>query len=71
MMAKSDARSHDSAMVTVLMQETVTDTVNDGRTRQSFEKGRLYSLPGPLAQQWIGRGWALAARTTEPAEKED
>jgi len=70
-MAKTDARGHDSAMVTVLMQETVTESVNDGRTRQPFEKGRLYSLPGPLAQQWIGRGWALAARTMEPAQKEE
>jgi hypothetical protein len=70
-MAKTDARGHDSATVTVLMRETVTESLNDGRTRQTFDKGRLYRLPGPLAQQWIGRGWALAARTTEPAEKEE
>lgn len=70
-MAKTDARLNDQAMVTVLMQETVTESVNDGRTRQQFERGRLYSLPSPLAQQWIGRGWALAARTMEPAKKEE
>lgn len=70
-MAKTDARLNDQAMVTVLMQETVTESLNDGRTRQTFDKGRLYSLPGPLAQRWIGRGWALAARTMETAEKED
>lgn len=70
-MAKTDARGHDSVMVVVLMQDNVTESLNDGRTRQTFDKGRLYSLPGPLAQQWIGRGWALAARTMETAEKED
>lgn len=45
----------------IVMAQTITDSINEGRTRQEFFKGAPYQVPDEVGQLWIGRGWATAA----------
>lgn len=51
----------------IVMKQTVTDSLNGGRTTQEFLKGSAYQLPDEIGQLWIGRDWAVAA--AKPASK--
>lgn len=44
--------------MTIIMQQTIRESINDGRTQQTFEKGARYDVPTAVGQLWIGRGWA-------------
>lgn len=45
----------------IVMQHTMRESVNGGRTVQEFVKGSGYSVPDDIGQLWVGHGWALAA----------
>lgn len=45
----------------IVMLQTITDSLNGGRTTQTFLKSVTYDLPNNIGQLWIGRGWARAA----------
>jgi len=45
----------------ILMRQTLTESINGGRTTQAFVKGSTYPVPDDVGQLWIGRGWATAA----------
>lgn len=45
----------------IVMRQTMTESINGGRTTQEFVKGGTYTLPDDVGQLWIGRGWAIAA----------
>ena len=44
----------------IVMAQTITESLNEGRTKQEFLKGAAYEVPDPIGQLWIGRGWATA-----------
>ena len=50
----------------ILMTQTITESLNGGRTKQEFLKGGAYAVPDEIGQLWIGRGWATAARGQAP-----
>jgi len=45
----------------IVMTRTVKDSINDGRTTQTFEQGHRYEVPTAVGQLWIARGDARAA----------
>ena len=47
--------------MTIIMQQTIRDSINGGVTTQTFAKDGRYDVPDPIGQLWIGRGWASAA----------
>lgn len=52
--------------MTIIMNETHHESLNDGRTTQEFLKGARYDVPAAIGQSWIARGWAHAV--TEPPQ---
>ncbi len=51
--------------MTLVMTQTITESVNGGRTAQEFLKDGTYLVAADIGQRWIGRGWAR--RTADPA----
>ena len=53
----------------IMMRQTLTESINGGRTTQSFVAGGRYLVPDHIGQLWIGRGWAVSApvAATTPA----
>lgn len=47
--------------MTIIMQQTIRDSINGGATEQRFEKSARYDVPTAVGQLWIGRGWASVA----------
>lgn len=45
----------------VMLRTIPGESINAGRTTQTFLKGATYSVPDEIGQLWIGRGWAEAA----------
>jgi hypothetical protein len=58
--------------MTIVMQQFITESLNEGRTTQAFAAGHQYDVPDRIAQLWIGRGWAraVAARDSSPVKRE-
>lgn len=50
------------------MTQTLTESLNGGRTTQVFVAGGRYLVPDHLGQLWIGRGWATAGPAHEKSE---
>ncbi|MCS6302375.1 MAG: hypothetical protein H8K07_01715 [Nitrospira sp.] len=44
--------------MTILMTQTIHESLTGGRTTQEFVKGARYDVPQPIGQLWIARGWA-------------
>jgi len=51
----------EDVMDIVMLQTIPDESINDGRTKQTFVQGGCYPVPDPIGQLWIGRGWARAA----------
>lgn len=47
--------------MTIVMQQTIRDSINGGVTTQTFAKDGRYDVPTAVGQLWIGHGWARAA----------
>lgn len=45
----------------VIMRQTLTESINGGRTTQAFVAGGRYLVPDHIGQIWVGHGWATAA----------
>lgn len=52
----------------VIMKQTLTESINGGRTTQSFVAGGRYLVPDHIGQIWVGRGWATAVPARETSE---
>lgn len=50
----------------IVMQQTINESINSGRTKQEFAKGASYPVPDDIGQLWIGRGWAMAKAAPAP-----
>lgn len=50
----------------IVMQQTIHESINGGRTTQAFAKGETYPVPDDIGQLWIGRGWAMAKAAPPP-----
>lgn len=44
--------------MTIIMQQTIRDSINGGVTTQTFAQDGRYDVPTSVGQLWIGRGWA-------------
>jgi hypothetical protein len=53
----------------ILMQQTMKESINGGRTTQEFVKGLPYQVPDDIGQLWVGRGWAVAAAGAKTTQK--
>ena len=54
----------------VIMRQTLTESINGGRTTQSFVAGGRYQVPDRVGQIWVGRGWAEASVKPTAKRKE-
>lgn len=51
----------------VMLQTIPGESINNGRTTQTFVKDATYPVPDEIGQLWIGRGWATATKTSAAA----
>ena len=51
----------------IVMLQDANESINGGATKQDFLKDRRYTVPDPIGQAWIGRGWARAAAPANAA----
>lgn len=54
----------------IVMKQTMTESINGGRTTQEYVKGSIYHVPDEVGQVWISRGWAEAASKAAAKRKE-
>ncbi len=58
-------------MDVVMLKEVPHESLNGGRTRQTFVQGERYDVPDEIARRWIKDGWAAApgAANKAPGER--